>query len=274
MGSCISKCRARQPRSLPQSPSQSHNHVQDKLVISRSPPKLPSPPASPAKSTTFSSSRSTLSNTCTTSSCSSSSTSSTLTSKDRSFSNEFLWSCARENPHVIKINNLVKPILSPADRILAEPITVLAPTPKQSIPEKRARPGSPNLSRQKSFRADACSENCDLAFALPSWRLPSPSRRFGGDLRRGSSSVHSTPGRNYMQPSLRKQCTFRPASPSNSIGKRNNWGSQQCCSITTELLCPKADQVAVKSVISTHADADSMEDIINPLISLDCFIFL
>lgn len=270
MGSCFSKYSTKKPKSDQPSPFKSDDHVQEKSVISqsfesRTTLPLPAAHSSQSKSTSFSSS-------CMTTSCSSNS-SSTLTSKERSFSNEFLWSCARENLHVIKLSSPVKPVLSFTDVNPAGSVTVLAPPVKQIILEKRARPGSPNLSRQKSFRDDQCDFLYGPQRMAAPTRSPSPSRRYEGELRR-SSSPHYIPRTNYVQPSLRKQCSFRSASPNHNISRRNNWGNKQCSTMGSPLLCPKADRVAVRSVISGHANAESAEDMDNPLISLDCFIFL
>ncbi|KAI4320591.1 hypothetical protein MLD38_034053 [Melastoma candidum] len=277
MGSCFSKCRTNNRKSDPtSSPLDSQGNVQEKAVISQSlapPPMLPFPaPPSPSKSTNFSSSSSSLSScSCTTTSCSTNS-SSTLTAKDRSFSNEFLWSCARENLHVIKLSSPIKLVSGYKDSSPASTEVILASPAKKGIPEKRLRPGSPNLSRQKSFRAD----NFGLSYgpqrmAATRTRSPSPSRRFEG---RGSSP-DSIPGTIFGQPLVNKQRSFRSASPHQNNGRKNNWVCKQGTMMTgSPLLCPRADLLGVRSVISGRADKDSVEDIDNPIISLDCFIFL
>ncbi|TQD97510.1 hypothetical protein C1H46_016911 [Malus baccata] len=116
MGSCISKCSPKKHF------LQEFNNVQDKLVISQPPPRITIPPISasskisPCPQSPCNSSSSASSITCTTSNSNSSasslslalSTASTVSSSkiDRSFSNEFLWSCYKENPHVNRINSI------------------------------------------------------------------------------------------------------------------------------------------------------------------------
>ncbi|KAI6671670.1 hypothetical protein NL676_006555 [Syzygium grande] len=126
-------------RSFPQEPldpSSGNILVQDKLVISQQPPPPKTPLARPRhiSPSTHSPSKSSCSSsaTCCSSftagsakpsgavSCSSSSSStasSALSSKDRSFSNDFLWSCAKENSHLLQINSLkVNSLLPLADK--------------------------------------------------------------------------------------------------------------------------------------------------------------
>ena len=301
MGSCISKCR---PKTVSEEECE---NVQDKLVISLAPTspisvldiKPPSP--SPSHSTSsFSSFSCTTSNT--SSSCSSSSSSSVLSSKDRSFSNEFLWACVKENPHVICTDPIkespVKSVsgkfhapklVSPAKSSVVVPAKQLMPQRVVgSTPQKRVRASSPVLVRQKSFRREP--ERPNSAYSLPSRTLrssPSPSRRFEGDKCRGmlanapQESVckrSTSPKGNAVNSSLssvrKGSVNLRPPSPNNNssrhpsclrnreMGSQPNVGS-------------KIGEIAVGEVLSNLGiDSLPTEDIDNPLISLDCFMFL
>ncbi|KAJ6681588.1 hypothetical protein OIU74_019963 [Salix koriyanagi] len=159
MGCCISKWRTKK---CSIECYHDHIHVVDRLAIPPKIPKIAIPVSnkispSPPSPTTISS-------------CSSlSSGSSILTSKDRSFSNEFLWSCVKENPHTIRSSSSKKRsqlLASPnvyAEKLDLPPKQVVEPV-KQSIPQKvntsttphkRVRSNSPTtLTRQKSFRRE------------------------------------------------------------------------------------------------------------------------
>ena len=292
MGSCISKCR---PKTKSEDEHEYENeNVQDKLVISHEPPTSPisvldiKPPSpSPSYSTSSVSSFS-----CTSSSCSSSSSSSVLSSKDRSFSNEFLWACVKENPHVLCTDPIKEsPVKSVSSKFLApklvSPAKSLAVAPAKqlmqqrvvgSTPQKRVRASSPVLVRQKSFRREPERPNSENS--LPSRTLrssPSPSRRFEGDKCRVMSQVNASQG-NAFHPSpssVRKGSgNLRPPSPNS-----NNSSRQLPCLRNREKrnhsTGSKFGENAVGEVLSNLGiDSLPMEDINNPLISLDCFIFL
>lgn len=274
MGSCISKCRPNK---------HSLNHFnKDKLVISHQPPPTPTTllhssnkisPSPPSPTSSISSFTCTTSKTISSASSFSSTNSSSLSSKDRSFSNDFLWSCYKENPHIItRINSLTKPT--------PQPKKIINPSPtKQNMPLKRMRSNSPtNLTRQKSFRKEV-----EPQLPLRPNRMlgsPSPSRRFNGSVvsttisdnsvsKRMSNSpkasvAHSS--RSVNSTSIRKESVRAAAiSPNNSLRRVRSSG-----------LSLRHRETVVKDVISgNHHNIDSiMEDIDNPLISLDCFIFL
>ncbi|KAG5221963.1 protein TPRXL [Salix suchowensis] len=309
MGCCISKCRAKK-RSIDQ---ECHdNNVEDKLVISQAPktPKIPVPvsnkisPSPPSPTTSISSSGSafTCANSSTTaiSSCSSlSSGSSILSSKDRSFSNEFLWSCVKENPHIIRINsikersqllaspNVYARILDSSAQQAAAPVKQSTPEKANtSTPHKRVRSNSPAaLTRQKSFRREP--DRFNPSHSLPvsrTLRSPSPSRRFNGDSGRGiltitpkeSCSARTVGAKvnpaNSFSSSLRKE-NSRLASPYiNSSQPRSSVRNRETC---IHRISSKIDEDAVKEALAQQeSDSIPMEDIDNPLISLDCFIFL
>ncbi|XP_010270327.1 PREDICTED: putative protein TPRXL [Nelumbo nucifera] len=301
MGSCISKCRPKPP------PYNECNLVQDKLVISQAPATSPNVPLSinPSHSPLSSPSSSSLSFSSTSASTNSSSSSSTsnssacsssvLISKDRSsFSNEFLWSCIKENPHIV-------PAI-PSKATPAKDLLVKRPPPrrsesspsKQSIPPrrvapqqlKRGRDSSPTLTRQKSFRRDFERPHSPSSLPSRTFRSPSPSRRLNNDEYRGVPGIKSirevcsrnstglkTSAAKPTSLPARKEILLRPRSPSNNVTRD---GVQLRNRETSTLhIRPDVAQNAVAEVLS-YQDYSSlpMDDIDNPLISLDCFIFL
>jgi hypothetical protein len=301
MGSCISKCRHKK-HSLKKHSLEESNRVQDKLVISQAPktPNIPHSnkisPSPPSPTTSISSTSSltcaTSNATTVSSSLSSTASSEILGSKDRSFSNEFLWSCIKENPHIIRINSIKENafLLAPTKAhphkysdFIAKPMAAPA---KQSIPpkvvgstpQKRARSRSPApLTRQKSFRREPEWPNPPYSLPSRTLRSPSPSRRYNGD-RSGpistNASVLESHSKRIVGSSLRKE-NIRPASPNNIVSSR----PRPCLrnkETFTHRIGSKIDEFAVGKALSDHEMIDSvpMEDIDNPLISLDCFIFL
>ncbi|GMI82951.1 hypothetical protein like AT1G21510 [Hibiscus trionum] len=302
MGCCISKCKPKKYY------IEDFSHVQDKLV-----PKTPVPVSkkiSPLpRSPTISSSSSLSSFTCSTlntatSSCSSSA-SSVLSSKDRSFSNEFLWACVKENPHIVRINSIKE-----ASRALAvtkspsqisnspvKPVVALAKQAspareKGSTPKKRGRSNSPSaLARQKSFRKDP-DYNYLTSRGL---RSPSsPSRRFNGDYNvnnyRGllaSTSKEICSSKRIVGPkvnalnsvsSSQRRENFRVSSP--KLSSNDPSTPLNHCLRNRETfvhrISSKIDETALRAALSSQQENEpvTMEDIDNPLISLDCFIFL
>ncbi|KAA8538373.1 hypothetical protein F0562_028081 [Nyssa sinensis] len=303
MGCCISKCRPKR-----KSHEDQFNHVQDKLVISQAPvspiplsirkPHSPSP--SPSSTTSFSSFSCTASNSCSLTaslSLSSSCSSSVLSPKDRSFSNEFLWSCVKENPHIMRVDTLKAcPLHTVATKVHARKLEspakpIVAPV-KQSMPQrlvgstpqKRPRASSPNLTRQKSFRKEPEKPNSTNPLPSRTLRSPSPSRRFTGDNYRGvltntakencckrlaGSKIHAV---NSESSCVRKE-NHRPASPNNNSSRNHAFSrnNERCI----YQIGSKIDGIAVGEVVSNaEMDCVPMEDIDNPLIALDCFIFL
>ncbi|KAL6984334.1 hypothetical protein U1Q18_017712 [Sarracenia purpurea var. burkii] len=329
MGSCISKCKRKRKR------QEESNHVQDKLVISQAsePPPLPPhphPPLSSAhshspilsslsctnasgsgSSSVFSSSSSLSSSSC--------SNSSTISPKERSFSNEFLWSCLKENPQVIRIDpieqgdgNTHANKLEPPGKINAVPVK--QPTPPRyggGTPRKRARANSPApapLSRQRSFRREPEWLNSSLSVPsrTPIIMPPSPDRRLSGlslatkenirlsspnnDLSRHRpepewlSSPLSVPIRT---PIIRPPSLGRKLAGLSSATKENIWPSSpnnnlsrlRPCLVKRETLTrrigSKIEEAVARELASGRDVGDiAAEDIDNPLIALDCFIFL
>ncbi|KAG6435901.1 hypothetical protein SASPL_100782 [Salvia splendens] len=261
MGSCISKCK-------PKKKSKEEDVVvQDKVAISRDPPPteitiMPQhKPLSPTSSTASFSSFSCSTAATSASSLSSSSSSSYSTnclSKDRSFSNEFLRSCAKENSPAVAGLNVDKTALF-SNKI---PSRNLPPSPVP-VAKKRARAASPTLVRQKSFRKE---KNMGL-------RSPSPSRRFNGDGNRifpsresgynGKPAVSGGSKRVSFGGAVPKRESFR--APKAELSTRRVYSSVRKIDGFCEHISSKIEGKEIDAV---------MEDIDNPHIALDCFIFL
>ncbi|XP_009786946.1 uncharacterized protein LOC107793630 [Nicotiana tabacum] len=314
MGSCISKCN---PQKDFQEEDNNHECVKDKLVISQAPisPKISLPsssstiqkrvsssPSSSSSSVSLSSFSSIVTNTTLSSSLSSSSSSSCF--KDRSFSNDFLLSCAQEHDRILdikKINkgstcvsqNMSSTMSSSSKKFSRSSSSSLSkpPSPRRecnnsTTPKKRPRANSPTIVRQKSFRKEPdqllkggnignTSNVTSTYHHFPSTRTtlksPSPSRRFPSNLNGDSSfrrSVVSNGNILSRSSSLRRDNHInnnQPAITPKREGKMRN----------ALQVSPKIDEMEIGEVKSSH-DLDSllMEDINNPLIALDCFIFL
>ncbi|KAI3464584.1 hypothetical protein Pfo_021247 [Paulownia fortunei] len=319
MGSCISKCRPKKKF------KEDCSHVHDKLVISQDPISSVPPnmttmplekPLSPAPSTSstasFSSFSCSTNSKCTmassiSSSSSTSCSSSLLSTKDRSFSNEFLWSCVKDNPHIVGLNpmlkekSLEKPVVSgnkihpqnlDPPSLVASPIVVAKV--KQSIqekamisvstPRKRARASSPTLVRQKSFRKD---QNSASSIPNRGLRSPSPSRRFNGENSRSVSTngtnenscrrpiVYKGNAANSATSGLKRESFRVPtASPNRELTISRNFSVRKKDSFSQQVSTKIDDHVAVGDIQSSQEMDAVMEDINNPLIALDCFIFL
>ncbi|XP_062097977.1 uncharacterized serine-rich protein C215.13 [Humulus lupulus] len=348
MGSCISKCipqnsQNSEAQATEKDSEKKLDQVQDKLVIISQtsttttkpqniplyniPNKIsPSPPSpSPSsisnnsslssfttcpfstKTTSRSTSTISISNT---NSCSSSSTSSS-SSKDRSFSNDFLWSCYKENPHIIRINS-IKHSSSNSNKAASfhsphkgPP----APLKKNVVSQKRVRSSSPSnvandyhhLTRQMSFRRDIVekSKTSGPSSRRLASRSPSPSRRFigspGGDnciLTHSKSTVPSNSlgssrrvnalG-NYSDQTTsfysRKERSTKPSSSPKDIS-RGDRPIRSCLrtrdqSLNNNIIKRCGTKIDGEAVISDQEfDYVLLDDIDNPLISLDCFIFL
>ncbi|CAK9140422.1 unnamed protein product [Ilex paraguariensis] len=299
MGSCFSKCTPKKRKF-----KEEFNHVQDKLVISQAPPAvsplslpthktLPPPPSPPTSST---SSGCSLSSSL---SLSSSCSSSVLSSRDRSFSSEFLWSCVKENPHIIGLDTIKGSLEQPVkNRIHARKFdlpakTIVAPPSQKqpvaemvlhSTPQKRPRSNSPTLTRQKSFRREPERPSSTYLHPNRTTRSPSPSRRFNGDNCRGVSkntqqeisyykqSVGSMENAVNSSGLFGRKENLRPASPNNNLGR---YHSSLKNKVAYAHQVAKVDEISVPAAVSSqNVDPIPMEDIDNPLIALDCFIFL
>ncbi|KAL3504315.1 hypothetical protein ACH5RR_034156 [Cinchona calisaya] len=303
MGSCISKCRPKKKFKKDCNCIEEFSHVHDKLVITQAPLQAIQNPVSPSPSAASSTSFSSVSGAnCSTSSgfsmasslsSSSSSSSSVSIAKDRAFSNEFLWSCVKENPHVVGRNvikgsleksglsNKVRP--NKFDFPSSEKSNVLPVKEAnmqqfgRSTPKKRARANSPIMVRQKSFRKEPDKTSSSPTYHLPNrslMRSPSPSRRFNGESLTDSSTNAikeiysrkiSVPKANFVthtSSSTRKESFRTPFTPNYDLNKR-------CTNSKSNEIEGGCEKEASQDV-----EAMLVEDINNPLIALDCFIFL
>ncbi|XP_019251617.1 PREDICTED: putative protein TPRXL [Nicotiana attenuata] len=330
MGSCISKCNPQKDFHEEDNHLDNHECVKDKLVISQAPisPKISLPPpsssscssstiqkrvsSSPSSSSSvsLSSFSSIVTNTTLSSSLSSSSSSSSSSCfKDRSFSNDFLLSCAQEHDRILDIKKINKgsacvsqnisstmssssktkcPRSSSSSSSLSKP-----PSPRRecnsTTPKKRPRANSPTIVRQKSFRkepdqlvkggnigntSNVTSTYHHFPSARTTLKSPSPSRRFPSNLNGDSSFRRSVVSKGNNGNILSRSSSLRrdnhinnnqPAITPKREGKMRN----------ALQVSPKIDEMEIGEVKSSH-DLDSflMEDINNPLIALDCFIFL
>ncbi|GFY96542.1 hypothetical protein Acr_11g0008480 [Actinidia rufa] len=296
MGSCISKCKGKRMH------NEEPNHiVQDKLVISQapisplplSPTKHPLSPQSTNSISSISSFSCTASNNtglCSlTSSMSSSSSSSSsvssslmfISSKEKSFSNEYLWSCVKENPQIIHIDHPTKgknSTLQMPKNVHAQKLRLgsFEPSPSRHVgSNKRVRVNSPTLSRQKSFRREQERPNSVNSEPNRTLRWPSPSRRFGGENNNSRGGLKNAHKENVVGSGslyVRKE-NFRPSSPGNNLSRNRPCLTKRESRIYNVGF--KIDEIAAGEAVSNHDDdAIPMEDIDNPLIALDCFIFL
>ncbi|XP_057531897.1 uncharacterized protein LOC130810012 [Amaranthus tricolor] len=326
MGSCISKCKPKKTCKKQQNHqkckcqcNENNNDIQpitpiklgiqEKVVISQE-PIISSPPktslsckSSPLTIKTSypptSSSSISSSNSCNLSSSLVSSSSSILSSKsddNQSFSNEFLWSCVKENPQLLKneyfpirVSNLRRTSLPVRSRL--DPKFSPGRKPNQqsqrvvvrSTAQKRPRCSSPgNLTRQKSFRREPEFEpnNRPVSRSSRDFRpmSPSSSRRVSGE------------GRSVCSSSMRKDhgANVRPPSPRKNYNNNNNNNNMRRNGRSKNLMVKKEKEDVIKGVNSKikelsmedlcpnqdHMDLMPNEDANNPHIALDCFIFL
>uniref|UniRef100_A0A803LHK6 Uncharacterized protein n=1 Tax=Chenopodium quinoa TaxID=63459 RepID=A0A803LHK6_CHEQI len=174
------------------------------------------------------------------------------------------------------------------------------PSPQRVVvrpaPQKRPRCNSPsNLTRQKSFRREPEVElNRPVLRSARDLRpiSPSPSRRFNGE---GNSQ-----GKNLTSSMRREHCYVRPPSPISKgyNGKTRRNGQSN---MTNNLLVKKENEDMINGVNTKIKESEEMinsvntkikemamgglvssqdmdltpiEDVENPHIALDCFIFL
>ncbi|GER49137.1 DNA gyrase subunit B [Striga asiatica] len=267
MGSCISKCKPKKKSIEVLSP------IHDKLIISQQqvPPKMttmpfenPNPLPSHSCSTDASKFTATSSSMSSSSASSSYCSSSALIAKDRSFSNELLWSCVKENRHIIDLKKNIS-----ADKRDQRPTLMKTKQPSQEkaaasrvpTPKKRARANSPTLVRQKSFR----KEQSLSSVPNRALRSPSPSRRFSKGENGGYISANGV----YENGSHRRQAGTRRESFRASAASRLN----RELAVEPNFWLAKKGTLVSRNIDDLEMDA-VMEDINNPHIALDCFIFL
>lgn len=135
-----------------------------------------------------------------------------------------------------------------------------------AVPKKRARATSPSLVRQKSYRKEHNSSSANSVPNNRGLRSPSPSRRLadGNHNIRGFSTKH---GANIVSKGSSvnpgpKRESFRASTPS----------PNRDLTISRDFSERKRDAFS-QQVRGQEMDI-VMEDINNPLIALDCFIFL
>ncbi|XP_042477243.1 probable serine/threonine-protein kinase dyrk2 [Macadamia integrifolia] len=305
MGSCISKCRPR-----PSSNKHKEDHsllVQDKLVIISQSPTIPdinplipnkqqpnsSLISSPSPSSDSCTSNITTTSTCSTSTLSSSSStcsSSALVSKDRSFSNDFLWARLKENPHIIP-HGLLDPLKETPVKVVAPkfPTRKLDSSSSKSAvqgriglpPQKRSRErsSSPTLAPERSFRKEFERPQPTSSLPRRNFGSPSPSRRFNGDPCRGipinAPKRCNSPNRGNS-PKRKENLQLR--SPLNKVsrdGSSQLMRKRETCTHHIQDGIGIDDQNSVGAmVLNKDSNSLPMDDLNNPLISLDCFIFL
>ncbi|PKA64752.1 hypothetical protein AXF42_Ash016783 [Apostasia shenzhenica] len=246
MGSCVSKCCLK-----PSCPI--HPNPQDKLVISQSNITSVTNPSS----SIFSSSDSI------TNSYPSSSSSSSSSSKTTPCSHESSLSSLPENKHIVKFQeNKHIVVLDPHKDGNAMPTSPnllgakLSPNQKnfvkisRSLPTKRERSCSPpSFSRQKSIKVES-----KPVTAAPLWRAPlSPTRMI-----KIIPPSHSMKDQRIIIDRFQQRKT-RPSRPYNASRR----------------LVRKGDAVRSAHLVPQgQGQWRRMEDIDNPLISMECFIFL
>ncbi|XP_026658623.2 uncharacterized protein LOC113462442 [Phoenix dactylifera] len=188
--------------------------------------------------------------------------------KDRSFTNEFLLSCARENPHVIVLDphkhRVTKPkpnkypvkTSPPPSKLVQGPQKQPIATGNQSLPSKHARSSSPpTLANRKSIRTELSS-----AVPPPSSKLSPPSahwRSTNATIIRQRHEVGVSGNAVPLQLAARKEKTRRA-----------------CVHQIHHTRCQVGENGS-RAVFSEHSSRiPLMEDLNNPLISMDCFVFL
>lgn len=299
MGTCISKCKPKK-RSRQDSIS---SHVHDKLVISQEPAlsSLPSMEATEKKTlspsisscsaaslSSFSCSANSKFTLDSSISSASSCASSVLVAKDRSFSNEFLVSCVKENQHVVglKEKNMIGRIHPQKSEFSSTPLMKQSivqerPIITVSAPKKRSRSRSPSLVRQKSLRKDQ-------SFTCPTpnrgLRSPSPSRRvennrsfvtngMSNDSFSRRQSVSRGSSVNSVSYGARRESFRASASPKRDVRVNRNVSLSKNGTFRQEVGA-KIGNVADGDVQMSQEMDVLMEDLNNPLIAMDCFIFL
>ncbi|ESQ34647.1 hypothetical protein EUTSA_v10009526mg [Eutrema salsugineum] len=308
----MSRCPSRvSPLHLPDKNRINPIPVPDKFI--HIPDKFSTPLSPPVKLSSFSPIKpSTTSNSSLSSSSSSSiSTASSISvSKERSFSNDFLRACYQENSHVARINSLRKSSLSLKNAkpgFPSRPNSPVKPNRYSTTPNranenpgrgtngyKRTREPSPNnraLTRQKSFRQDQERVIMSSSYSLTKGKFlksPSPSRRFEGNFLKSPSPSRRFDGNFLKSPSPSKRYGMTMgdsmvSSVSSSLRKdsldlslpktfpKNNRSGTQIHRISS-----KINDTTMKEVIESHKEpvVPISEELGNPLIDLDCFIFL
>ncbi|KAF8082459.1 hypothetical protein N665_0824s0007 [Sinapis alba] len=232
---------------------------------------------------------STTSNSSLTSSSSSLSTASSVSvSKERSFSNDFLRACYQENSHVARISSLRESSLSlknghpnrsnspvKPNRYSTTPNRANATPERGTYGSKRTREPSPNhraLTRQKSFRKDQERVIMSSSNSLAKGKFlksPSPSRRYEGSFMKSPS-----PSRRFAMAEGDMKVTS--LSTSLDLSRLKTFPKNNRSETRIHRISSKINTTTIKEVVESHKELDvpMLEEIGNPLIDLDCFIFL
>ncbi|CAL9119283.1 verprolin [Musa acuminata AAA Group] len=225
MGSCVSKCYTSAHPPPPPPPDLDSCVLQDKLVISESAPPPNSLSCALSKAQTPSSSSCSL---LSSSSPSVSSSSSSSSNSCSSTSSLLQYSSAHKHGEAVK----PKPVKSA--------VQTLQPTPKKSVPAKRARSSSPNaVAGRKVYR----TENSSVAVAAPQ--------------RRRSTQIEKQ-RHDVMAPQI--------------TARKDNTRLRQSLSSEKEIRVHHIHHVHNAQEVSSGVPL--ADDLDNPLISMDCFIFL
>lgn len=294
----MSRCPSRvSPLLLPEKNRFNSIPLPDKFI--HIPDKLP-PPSPPLKVASLSPIQpSTTSNSSLSSSSSSLSTASSISvSKERSFSNDFLRACYQENSHVARISSLREASLSMKTTKPGYPSRIDSPVisnrysttpnianenPKTgSNGSKRTRDPSPNhhsLTRQKSFRRDqervVISSSTNSLTKGKFLKSPSPSRRYEGNFLKSPS-----PSRRFGMAAA--DLTVNSVSSRVRKDSIDLYGPKTChksnrSETRIHRISSKIDETIIREVIANHKEpvVPMYEEVGgNPLIDLDCFIFL
>ncbi|THU54268.1 hypothetical protein C4D60_Mb10t23250 [Musa balbisiana] len=224
MGSCVSKCYTSPP---PPPPDLDSCVLQDKLVISESAPPPNSLSCALSKAQTPSSSSCSLLSS-SSPSVSSSSSSSSSSNSCSSTSSLLQYSSAHKHGEAVKPKPVKSAVQTPQ------------PTPKKSVPAKRARSSSPNaVAGRKVYR----TENSSVAVA-------SPQRRRSTQIEKQRHDV--------MAPQI--------------TARKDNTRLRQSLSSEKEIRVHHIHHVHNAQEVSSGVPL--ADDLDNPLISMDCFIFL
>ncbi|KAL5982728.1 hypothetical protein ACLOJK_016804 [Asimina triloba] len=339
MGTCISKCQTTSEECKQQhiqihKPCTPPNDEEFKYPILRSPspPTIPTSKNQHSPPPTYSpvsSSSTTASDSSNVSSISTAtSTTSSLNLKDRSFSNDFLKSCIKDNPHILKAEvsprkqaptNKSCVTTNQEWRIKTNAAAEKQQTPR--IPQIQYSQPTQVITRQKSSREDHTRRRSPAAsIHRRNSGGQSPSRRFNGG--GPAAADHREPlkksvsSRRSLSPSHSRRFNAQDVPGSSPIARRglssspsrrfingttdrcrsfarNRTGSDQyyyckCRStpfMENEVTRPAAncvrqiksqfDRKAVGDAVSSQeSDSLCMEDMDNPQVALDCFIFL
>lgn len=271
MGTCVSKCFTGPLNNV------DSDHVEDKLVISESsPPANPLPPDLICKAEVVA-----ISSSCSSSSSSTTSVSSPNPLTSPSFSPSSSSSsptadCSPQTPPRPKATSSTKGKfrIVTVDRekhvpvhpqVIRRPIRRPPKLPvarsNPPIPAKRFRSSSPeSVAERRSFTAER-GPTATLTSRVRTSSSPKVSR-----------SRSLVGGHGAAQPTAVKK-NVRPSTPGNSSSQRiSSMGKKTCLH---QIRQPRLGQIGSREAFPGHISmVPPMEDLNNPLIALDCFIFL